>query len=80
MAKRVADYQPPVGPLNATIMTMTWDLGRESHRVHDAVYLGNQVNPTQSGNARFSPIRDGSGAIIPTPRSTSTVPLFDNNT
>jgi RES domain len=64
MAKRAADYQPPAGPLNATLIT--WDRGREMHRVHDSAYLGDQFNPTPSGNARFSPIRDRSGAIIPT--------------
>jgi hypothetical protein len=64
MARRVADYRPPAGPLNVTLIT--WDRGREMHRVHDSAYLGNQFNPTSSGNARFSPIRDSSGAIIPT--------------
>jgi RES domain len=64
MARRVADYQPPAGPLNVTLIT--WDRGREMRRVHDSAYLGNQFNPTSSGNARFSPIRDSSGVIIPT--------------
>lgn len=64
MARRVADYQPPAGPWNVTLITC--DRGREMHRVHDSAYLGNQFNPTSSGNARFSPIRDSSGAIIPT--------------
>jgi hypothetical protein len=64
MARRVADYRPPAGPLNVTLIT--WDRGREMHRVHGSGYRGNQFNPTSSGNARFSPIRDRSGAIIPT--------------
>lgn len=64
MAKRAADYQPPPGPLKTTLIT--WELGREMHRVHDVVYPANQFNPSSSGNARFSPIRDSEGSIIPT--------------
>jgi RES domain len=64
MAKRAADYQPPLGPLQTTILT--WKRGREMHRVHNVVYPANQFNPTASGNARFSPIRDSGGSIIPT--------------
>ena len=33
MAKPVASYLPPRGPLNATLIT--WECGREMHRVHD---------------------------------------------
>jgi hypothetical protein len=36
------------------------------HRVHDARYAANLFNPSQSGNARFSPIRDEVGVVIPT--------------
>ena len=36
------------------------------HRVHDATYVANLFNPSTSGNARFSPIRDEAGAVIPT--------------
>jgi hypothetical protein len=36
------------------------------HRVHDDVYLGDQFNPNSMGNARFSPIHDTDGAVIPT--------------
>jgi hypothetical protein len=64
MAKRLADYLPPASPLDATLVT--WKRGREMHRVHDVAYLGNQFNPSSSGNARFSPIYDPSGLILPT--------------
>jgi hypothetical protein len=40
--------------------------GTELHRIHPAVYKAGQFNPTASGDARFSPIRDAKGAIIPT--------------
>jgi RES domain len=64
MAKRAADYQPPAGPMDTTLLS--WERGREMHRVHDVTYPGNQFNPSASGNARFSPIRDFGGSIIPT--------------
>jgi hypothetical protein len=64
MAKPVASYLPPAGPLNATLIT--WECGREMHRVHDDAYLGDQFNPNSMGNARFSPIHDTDGAVIPT--------------
>jgi hypothetical protein len=43
MAKPVASYLPPRGSLNATLIT--WECGREMHRVHDDAYLGDQFNP-----------------------------------
>jgi hypothetical protein len=64
MAKPVASYLPPAGPLNATLIT--WECGREMHRVHDDAYLGDQFNPNSMGNARFSPIHDTDGVVIPT--------------
>jgi hypothetical protein len=63
MAKRMADYQPLAGPLDSTLLS--WERGRELHRVHNVVYPGNQFNTGASGNARFSPIRDFGGSIIP---------------
>jgi hypothetical protein len=63
MAKPVASYLPPAGPLNATLIT--WECGREMHRVHDDAYLGDQFNPNSMGNARFSPIHDTDGVVIP---------------
>lgn len=42
------------------------DKGTELHRIHPEAYEANQFNPTDRGDARFSPIRNGSGSIIPT--------------
>jgi len=36
------------------------------YRVHDAIYSVDQFNPSPKGNARFSPILDPSGKVIPT--------------
>jgi hypothetical protein len=36
------------------------------YRVHDAIYTVDQFNPSPKGNARFSPILDLSGKVIPT--------------
>ena len=36
------------------------------YRVHDAIYAVDQFNPSPKGNARFSPILDPSGNVIPT--------------
>ena len=36
------------------------------HRVHDAAYGANLFNPSPTGNARFSPIRDEAGVVIET--------------
>lgn len=40
--------------------------GTELHRIHHGDYGSCQFNETAHGNARFSPIRDARGAIIPT--------------
>lgn len=45
---------------------VTLDPGTRLHRIHPAAYDAGQFNPTASGDARFSPIRDAEGAIIPT--------------
>jgi hypothetical protein len=36
------------------------------HRVHKTAYAVDQFNPSPKGNARFSPIHDPSGSVIPT--------------
>lgn len=64
MARRAKTFLPPADELDATIVL--WGKGQEFHRVHDAVYEGNEFNPSRKGNARFSPIRDSDGKIIPT--------------
>jgi hypothetical protein len=38
----------------------------ELHRIHPDAYQATQFNPTAAGDARFSPISDAGGAIIPT--------------
>lgn len=40
--------------------------GTELHRIHHSDFDAAQYNGTDKGNARFSPIRDAAGAIVPT--------------
>lgn len=40
--------------------------GTELHRLHPSDYGSTEFNPSAGGNARFSPIRDHAGGIIPT--------------
>jgi hypothetical protein len=49
-----------------------FDAGTGLHCIHPAVYKAEQFNPTASGDASFSPIRDAKGAIIPTIYATKT--------
>ncbi|MGE4306787.1 MAG: RES family NAD+ phosphorylase [Novosphingobium sp.] len=48
--------------------------GTELHRIHSAAYTADQFNPADAGDARFSPIRDADGAIIPTIYAAQTFP------
>lgn len=64
MAKNVVYGRLPRPPLEAQIVP--WGRDREMHRVHESVYLPAIFNPSDKGNARFSPIRDSHGNIIPT--------------
>ena len=64
MARRPKTFLPPADELDATVVL--WGKGHELYRVHDANYKGNGFNPSRKGNARFSPIRDSDGRIIPT--------------
>src|SRR5271156_7233951 len=64
MAKAVPSMAPPVGSLDAKLMS--WGAGEIMHRVHDAVYPVDSFTPSPLGNARFSPIRDSAGNVIPT--------------
>jgi hypothetical protein len=64
MARRAKTFLPPADELDATIVL--WGKGQEFYRVHDAIYKGNEFNPSRKGNARFSPVRDSDGKIIPT--------------
>lgn len=53
----------PAGPLKAT--TINWSKGKRIHRLHSSAYAETEYNPSAKGNARFSPIRDKAGRIIP---------------
>jgi hypothetical protein len=64
MARRAKSFLPPADEVDATVIL--WGKGQEFYRVHDATYKGNGFNPSRKGNARFSPIRDSDGRIIPT--------------
>jgi hypothetical protein len=44
----------------------TLPAGTEVHRIHPHKYGAAQFNDTDLGNARFSPIRDSLGTIVPT--------------
>lgn len=54
----------PVKPLHATLIE--WGKDRSLYRVHHERFEGNAFNTTAKGNARFSPIFDSSGTLIPT--------------
>ena len=71
MARRAKTFLPPADELDATIVL--WGKGQKFHRVHDTIYKGNEFNPSRKGNARFSPIRDSDGKIIPTLYAGSTL-------
>lgn len=64
MAKPAPGTAPPAGSLDAKLIT--WGAGEIMNRVHDAVYAVDSFNSTPLGNARFSPIRDPAGTVIPT--------------
>ena len=64
MAKRTTRYVPPVVPSN--IKLTPWGASATMHRVHETIYAVDQFNPSSKGNARFSPIHDPSGNVIPT--------------
>jgi hypothetical protein len=57
----------PKPPADLNITTISWPpLKTEIHRVHADRYAGDAFNDRGLGNARFSPIRDATGKIIPT--------------
>lgn len=64
MAKRARSFLPPAEQLDATIIS--WGKGKQLHRVHEVVHAGNGFNPSSRGNARFSPLVDSEGRIVPT--------------
>jgi hypothetical protein len=64
MAKSAVGLPPPPKSLDATLVT--WGAGLEFHRVHDLAFGGTEFNISAKGNARFSPITDDAGVLIPT--------------
>jgi hypothetical protein len=64
MAKSAVGLPPPPKSLDATLVT--WGGGLEFHRVHDLAFGGSEFNTSTKGNARFSPITDDAGVLIPT--------------
>lgn len=64
MAKSAVGLLPPAKRLDATLVT--WGGGLEFHRVHDLAFGGSEFNTSAKGNARFSPITDDAGVLIPT--------------
>jgi hypothetical protein len=64
MAKRARSFLPPAGKLDATVIS--WGKDQRLYRVHDAAYQGNAFNPSRRGNARFSPLFDREGKLVPT--------------
>lgn len=71
MAKRTASHVPPVVP--AKMKLTPWGAGRTMFRVHEPIYTADQFNPSKNGNARFSPIYDSNGSVIPTLYAATTV-------
>ena len=45
---------------------MAWGGGLQFHRVHDLAFGDSEFNTNIKGNARFSPITDDAGVLIPT--------------
>jgi RES domain len=64
MAKDRGNYVPPPAP--AKIKLTLWGAGTTMYRVHETIYAVAQFNSSRKGNARFSPILDPSGNVIPT--------------
>ena len=64
MARSVVGLPPPPKSLDATLVT--WGGGLEFHRVHGLAFGGDEFNTSTKGNARFSPITDDAGVLIPT--------------
>jgi hypothetical protein len=71
MAKRESPLEPPEGPLQGTLIE--WAENNTLYRVHHERFQGDAFNPTPIGNARFSPILNSSGQLIPTLYAGSTL-------
>jgi hypothetical protein len=64
MAKPAPSTALPARSLDAKLLS--WGENEILYRVHDAEYAVDSFNPSPLGNARFSPIRDSAGNVIPT--------------
>ena len=53
-------------PTSWLLGDLALDAGATLHQVHQEVYAADAFNPSTKGNARFSPIQDGQGHVIPT--------------
>lgn len=62
--KSPAATPAPPAALHATLTELP--KGQVLHRVHQDQYRADQFNPSVRGNARFSPIQDDEGRVIPT--------------
>ncbi|MER9133430.1 RES family NAD+ phosphorylase [Mesorhizobium sp. M0768] len=56
----------PSHDLQDIITRTIWPADQVIHRIHLNLYAGVEFNPGLKGNARFSPIKNASGASIPT--------------
>lgn len=63
MAKPAAPLEPAES-LDGTLIE--WGAEKTIYRIHHERFKPNAFNPTLKGNARFSPILDRSGKVIPT--------------
>ena len=55
---------PPSGALRTTLVD--WGADQKLHRVHSSLYKADQFNASTRGDARFSPLFDSRGTVIPT--------------
>lgn len=62
----------PAPPAKLHVTPWTLPVKQVLHRVHQDLYEADQFNPGLKGNARFSPIRDAKGDLIPTLYAAST--------
>lgn len=56
----------PTPPTILHVSPTTWPQGRPIHRIHLVHYAADAFSSGRTGDARFSPIVDASGAAIPT--------------
>jgi hypothetical protein len=66
MAKPKGATTLPTSGIADRVTFAVWEGGVALHRVHPDQYTAEQFNPGANGNARFSPIKDQSGRVIPT--------------